>query len=42
MKYQKPVLDVEKFEIEDVITSSAPGELDDHEYLTVVTVVDFN
>jgi hypothetical protein len=40
--YQKPALDVEKFEVEDVITASGTGELDDHEGLSVVVDVDFN
>lgn len=39
--YQKPALDVEKFEVEDVITLSA-GDYDDQEGLSVVTDVDFN
>ncbi len=39
--YQKPALDVEKFEVEDVITSSS-SHIDENENLSVVTVVDFN
>ncbi len=38
--YQKPALDVEKFDVEDVITAST-GFLD-QETISVVTVVDFN
>ena len=38
--YQKPALDIEKFEVEDVITRS--NKVEDGDVLSVVTVVDFN
>ena len=45
-KYQKPAIDVEKFDVADVITASSAVVNDptppDSEGLEIVTVVDFN